>query len=126
MFESCLRNYPARLDVWSQYLDQVSSLHVQSLLFVEIHCILHSFLSFAHVPTDYLKYQIVGSGGTKCCALAHVKHNLWHGYFACKELKPKWDRVFTYVLATYAYSYVILNCVDVTHWAAPLQPIECS
>ena len=22
MFESCLRNYPARLDVWSQYLDQ--------------------------------------------------------------------------------------------------------
>ncbi len=24
MFESCLRNYPARLDVWSQYLDQVS------------------------------------------------------------------------------------------------------
>ena len=23
MFESCLRNYPARLDVWSQYLDQV-------------------------------------------------------------------------------------------------------
>ncbi len=26
MFESCLRNYPARLDVWSQYLDQVTSL----------------------------------------------------------------------------------------------------
>lgn len=25
MFESCLRNYPARLDVWSQYLDQVTS-----------------------------------------------------------------------------------------------------
>ena len=23
MFESCLRSYPARLDVWSQYLDQV-------------------------------------------------------------------------------------------------------
>lgn len=23
MFESCLRNYPARMDVWSQYLDQV-------------------------------------------------------------------------------------------------------
>jgi len=38
MFESCLRNYPARLDVWSQYLDQVSSLHVQSLRPVEIHC----------------------------------------------------------------------------------------
>ena len=25
MFESCLRNYPARLDVWSQYLDQVGA-----------------------------------------------------------------------------------------------------
>jgi len=49
MFESCLRNYPARLDVWSQYLDQVSSLHVRSLRLVEIHCILRSFLSFAHV-----------------------------------------------------------------------------
>lgn len=24
MFESCLRNYPTRLDVWSQYLDQAS------------------------------------------------------------------------------------------------------
>lgn len=26
MFESCLRNYPARLDVWSQYLDQARTI----------------------------------------------------------------------------------------------------
>ena len=32
MFESCLRNNPARLDVWSQYLDQVSTLPAQLLL----------------------------------------------------------------------------------------------
>ena len=25
LFEGCLRNYPARLDLWSQYLDQVGS-----------------------------------------------------------------------------------------------------
>ena len=29
MFESCLRNYPARLDVWSQYLDQVRIITAQ-------------------------------------------------------------------------------------------------
>ena len=27
MFESCLRNYPARLDVWSQYLDQARTIN---------------------------------------------------------------------------------------------------
>ena len=36
MFESCLRNNPARLDVWSQYLDQVSTLPAQLLLYLMV------------------------------------------------------------------------------------------
>ena len=91
MFESCLRNYPARLDVWSQYLDQVSSLPIQRLRpleLMEIRCNFpHSFVFCAKKLPKAT--QVAGSDGTKCCTLAHVKHKLWHAYVACKELKPK-------------------------------------
>ena len=50
MLESCLRNYPTRLDVWSQYLDQASlceSAHLRmcsslTCSIMQVHCHCHA------------------------------------------------------------------------------------
>ena len=54
MFESCLRNYPGRLDVWSQYLDQVYSLFVLASRLVCWHFTRLCFSIFAAAIVNQL------------------------------------------------------------------------
>ena len=116
MFESCLRNYPARLDVWSQYLDQVSSLPVQSLRPVdsmEIRCNFSQFSVFCTCWKKLFNIQkywfwwdkMLYSGSCEASPMAWM-HCLQRAKTksGLERLPPCW--------LVHGYSYVVLNCID--------------
>ena len=70
MFEGCLRNYPARLDVWSQYLDQARAPAALCLTHMHrhVHCTyVHSTFAACCLPPILSSGATLKAAGCKWC-----------------------------------------------------------
>ena len=73
MFESCLRNYPARRDVWSQYLDQEIKLADRQRIEALFERAVHMQLPPKKMKFLFKRYLQYEQGQGDAAAVAKVK-----------------------------------------------------